>query len=71
MITMMLYCDRKITKEDYDEIMAANEKGYVPDSMLDRFFSVSEICGYGVYGARACKKGDEYVISYSTSDSCD
>jgi len=68
---MMLYCEKKITKEEYDEIMAANERGYVPKSMMERFFSVSEICGYGVYGAHAYEKDGEYGISYSTSDSCD
>lgn len=63
---------RKITKEQYDQIMtASNGRGCVPGDMEADFFSVDVIWGYGLYGTHAYEKDGEYWLDYTTGDSCD
>lgn len=62
---------KKITKEDYEEIMAANPRGYLTSEIERKHFDMAILCGYGLYGARAIKLDDGYFIKYQTGSSCD
>ena len=67
----MKRCERKITKEQYDEIVAVNPDGHISPELLEKYFSVQILCGYGLYGAWAVKSDDGYLIKYNIGDSCD
>lgn len=68
----MVNCTREITKEEYDEIMAASKgRGYVPDSLETKYFDVSILCGYGLYSTRVYEKDEKYYLNYNRGESCD
>lgn len=60
---------REITKEMYER--AGGEGKYLSGEDEDKVFSVMDLCGYGIYGARVFKEGDKYVCRYQRGDSCD
>lgn len=60
---------RTITKEVYDR--AQENRGYITGADMQSVFTDAERCGYGVYGARADKTDDGYVVRFSMGDSCD
>lgn len=62
---------REITKEEYDLVMSNHFNGAVIDSLKDRFFSVAQIAGYGVYCARVEVCGDKYYLKWTEGISCD
>ena len=64
---------REITKEEYDEIMEASDgRGFVPANLEEKYFSISVLCGYGLYGTRVYKGDDgKYYLWFKTGDSCD
>lgn len=62
----------EITKEQFDEIMAAsNGKGYVPAELETKYFSISILWGYGLYGTKVYEKDGKYCLWYKTGSSCD
>lgn len=62
----------EITKEQYEEIMeASNGRGFVPESLETRYFNVTILCGYGLYGTRVFEKDGKYYLWYKTGSSCD
>lgn len=62
----------KITKEDYQEIIESNSRGFLNDALKEKHFGFDMMMGYGVYGAQAFQLGDDdYVILYSAGSSCD
>lgn len=65
----MVYGTRKITKDIYDR--AVQNRTYIANEDMDKIFSICELCGYGIYGARAYEKDGEYFCSYSRGSSCD
>lgn len=67
----MKECKREISKENYDLIISQNADGYVSKDLESKFFGVSIIMGYGLYGARAYKIGDKYELHFTIGDSCD
>lgn len=68
----MVSCTREITKEQYDEIMAAsNGRGFVPRSLETKYFDVSILCGYGLYGSSVREQDGKYFLNYSRGESCD
>lgn len=60
---------REITKEVYDR--AIENHGYIASQDMSDVFSISELCGYGVYGAVAVKEGDKYFCKFKLGSSCD
>lgn len=60
---------RKINKEIYDRAMEHN--GYITEEDKEKVFCISEIYGYGVYGAQAKEENGEYYVYFSMGDSCD
>ena len=61
---------REISKEVYDRAMTNN--GYLTASDRKDVFSIAELCGYGIYGAKATKDEDgNYYVVYSRGDTCD
>ena len=63
---------REISKEQYDELMfASDNRGFVPQQLYDKYFSVAVLCGYGLYGTKVYKKDDKYYLWFKTGDSCD
>ena len=72
---MLIMKDKPITKEQYER--AQLNSGYIDKADVNEIFSQAELCGYGVYGAVACKRidnntGEEsYIVDYTTSSTCD
>ena len=63
---------REITKEQYDEIMAASHgRGFIPSDLETRYFSESTIWGYGLYGTKVYEKDGKYILWYETGTTCD
>ena len=60
---------RTITKEVYDR--AQNNRGYITSADMQMVFTIAERCGYGVYGARAYKTDEGYVVRFELGESCD
>ena len=60
---------RKITKEQYDRAML--NKGFITKEDEKDIFSISELCGYGVYMPRAIEHHGEYYVSFNLGSSCD
>ena len=62
----------EITKEQFEEIMEASDnRGFVPAQLETKYFSISVLCGYGLYGDKVFKKDGKYYLWYKTGDSCD
>ena len=60
---------RKISKEIYDR--SKNYNGFITTDDERQIFTISELCGYGVYGARAVEEDGEYYVAFSLGSSCD
>jgi len=58
---------KPITKEIYDNA----KNGYIASQDMDKVFSISQLCGYGVYSARVHEKDGEYYCTYFVGNSCD
>ena len=65
----MIYGHRQITKDIYDRAMEHN--GFFTSEDKQKVFDVSELCEYGVYGAKAYEENGEYFVGYSMGSSCD
>ena len=60
---------RKITKEQYERAML--NKGFLTNEDENEVFSISEMCGYGVYMPIAIERDGEYYVSFMLGSSCD
>lgn len=58
---------REISKEIYDKA----KNGVLPKEDYDKVFTISELCGYGVYLPRVFTKDGKYYISFELGSSCD
>ena len=58
------FYQRKISKEDYDEIKAGKKSVY-------DLFSAADVMGYGLVAYPPIEVDGEYIIQYHMSDSCD
>ncbi len=68
----MQYCEREITKEEYDEIMtASNGHGHVPINLETKYFNICILCGYGLYGTKVREENGKYFLDYSIGETCD
>ena len=65
----MVSCKREISKEVYDRAKA--NRGYIAQDDRKDVFSISELCGYGVYGDTVIKEDDKYFVVYTRGSSCD
>lgn len=65
----MVYETREISKEIYDR--ATENRGYITMGDMDTVFSEAELCGYGVYGAKAKEENGKYYCHFSLGSSCD
>lgn len=67
----MPYIKREITKEVYDRAMDHN--GVISDKDdINAVFSISELCGYGVYNDRVSQGEDgKYYVDFYRGDTCD
>lgn len=60
---------REITKEQYERAMERNGR-LTPEDFCE-VFTMSERCGYGVYGAHVFIDDGKYVVAYEIGTSCD
>lgn len=60
---------REITKEIYDNAM--NNRGYITASDESKVFTISELCGYGVYGTKVFTDNGKYYVRYDMGSTCD
>lgn len=66
----MIRCEPfEISKEVYDR--AQKNRSYIASEDMGKLFTVSQLCGYGVYGARAFEKDGKYLCAYNIGSSCD
>lgn len=65
----MSSCEREITKEQYERAMKNN--GYIADEDGKDIFTISEMCGYGVYLPIAFERDGKYFVSFELGSSCD
>ena len=67
--------EKPITKEQYENAQMHN--GRIASEDMNDIFSVSDLCGYGVYNAVAIARYDDesktmsYIVRYTTSTCCD
>ena len=54
---------KEITKEQYDKATKEHDATGI--------FSVTEVCGYGVYNERFYPRDGKYYVDYQLGDSCD
>ena len=65
----MIYKERKITKTIYDNAM--QNHGYIQKKDYNKIFSISEILGYGIYGAKAYENNGTYYCRFYRGETCD
>lgn len=61
--------EREISKEVYDRAVLNNN--YIAKTDREEVFTVSELCGYGVYVDRVFERGGQYFVAYELGSSCD
>lgn len=61
----------EISKEVYDRAMKQNS--FITDADKSNLFTESQLCGYGVYSAKAYvdEETGKYMCRYNIGDSCD
>lgn len=67
----MPYIKREIAKEVYDRAMDHN--GVISDKDdINAVFSISELCGYGVYNDQVSQGEDgKYYVNFYRGETCD
>ena len=61
----MVTITREITKEEYEQFKDT------PSKLGNKYISMEEYCGYGVYTQRIYKDNDKYIFAYDRGGSCD
>lgn len=59
----------EISKEVYDRAM--ENRGYIVNKDMKELFSISQLCGNGVYSAMAFEKDGKYYCSFWLGSTCD
>ena len=66
----MIDCEPfEISSEVYNR--AINNRGYITSEDKNNLFDTWQLCGYGVYGARAYEENGKYWCAYSMGSTCD
>ena len=65
----MPYLEKEINKDIYDN--AQKHNGYLTNEDKLKVFDVCDLCGYGVYGAKAYEEKGKYYCLYYRGSSCD
>ena len=65
----MPYLTKEITQDIYDR--AQEHNGYITDDDKAKVFNICELCGYGIYGAKAYAENNKYYCRYYRGSSCD
>ena len=65
----MPYLEKEINKDIYDN--AQKHNGYLTNEDKLKVFDVCELCGYGIYGAKAYEEKGKYYCLYYRGSSCD
>ena len=65
----MTSCKRQISKEVFDRALING--GHITGADMQQVFTMSELCGYGVYMPTVYKDGDKYMCQFEMGDSCD
>ena len=60
---------KEISKEIYDRAKA--NRNYIVSEDMNKVFSISQLCGYGVYSPLVYEKDGKYYVSYCMGSSCD
>lgn len=60
---------REITREQYDRALQHNRN--LAESDKETVFSVSELCGYGIYDTYVFKRDGRYYVRFIIGSSCD
>ena len=60
---------KEITKEIYNH--AKDNRNYITPGDRDKVFTISELCGYGVYGDQVFERDGKFYVSYLLGSSCD
>lgn len=61
----MVTITQEISKEEYEQYKD------IPSKLGDKYISIEEYCGYGVYSQRIFKDGEKYIFAYDRGSSCD
>ena len=61
--------ERKIPKDIYDH--ALQNRNCITKEDFDKVFTISEMCGYGVYSPLVFERDGEYFVGYCLGSSCD
>ncbi len=61
----MITITQEISKEEYDQYKDT------PGKLGNKYISIEEYCGYGVYLPRIYKDGEKYIFAYDRGSSCD
>lgn len=69
-INDMVCIKREITKEIYDRAMM-NNKHIVTKEDWNTVFTISESCGYGIYGYDLIEEDGKYYVLFNRGSSCD
>ena len=60
---------REITREQYDRALQHNRN--LAESDKEAVFSVSELCGYGIYDTYVFERNGRYYVRFVIGSSCD
>ena len=60
---------REITKDIYDR--ALQNRRYIASKDLEKIWSISELCGYGIYGDQVYEENGKYFVKYWRGSTCD
>lgn len=66
---MPYFYDKEISKEIYEN--AQKHGGYLTNEDKLKVFDVCDLCGYGIYNAKAYKQDGKYICTYYRGSSCD
>lgn len=59
----------EISKDVYDRAM--KNRGYIASEDMSDLFSISQLCGNGVYSAMVYEKDGKYYCSFWLGSTCD
>ena len=61
----MVTITQEITKEEYEQFKDT------PSKLGNKYISIEEYIGYGVYSVRVIKDKEKYYLTYDRGSSCD
>ena len=60
---------REITKEIYDRAMTNHQ--HIIEEDMKKIWSISDLCGYGIYGDKVYEEDGKYFVKYWRGSTCD